>query len=218
MHSLHRRRRSCRYRSVRRLQRASAFRRRQLEPMGGQDMKATSLQAFVNRVSRAKRMSFADLRRLQRDVLPHGPATRGEVEAIVALDRALVRADDGWPDYLLDAVRDFMIASAATPEATRWLASILAAAPDKTAQNIARAVVETLSEVDDALRAIAKVSRKRKPKAAACATGLGTDTIAGSVEVQPAALGAVSVTWGGVRLGAALKVRAHSHRTPGRDS
>ncbi|HEX2509617.1 MAG TPA: hypothetical protein VHK66_03785 [Microvirga sp.] len=177
-------------------------------------MKATSLQTFVSRVAKAKRMSFADLRRLQRDVLPHGPTTRGEVEAIVALDRALTRADDGWRDYLLDAVRGFMTTSAATPEATRWLASILAAAPDRTAQAIALAAIEELVEVDDALRAVARMGAKRKPNAAACTTGLIADTISASPEVRPGALGEVSVTWGGVRLGAALRARARSRRAP----
>ena len=180
-------------------------------------MKATSLQAFVGRVSKAKRMSFADLRRLQRDVLPDGPTTRQEVEAIVALDRALGRADDGWRDYLLNAVRGFMAASAATPEATRWLASILTAAPERTAQTIARAVVEELPDVDDALRAIARIGGKRKPKAAACTTGLIADTITATAETEPATLGIVSVIWGGVRLGAALRTRARLRRAPVQD-
>ena len=60
-------------------------------------MQVTSLRVFVDRLSEAQRLGFGDLRRLQRDILPNGPQSRDDVEALLALDLALERADRGGP-------------------------------------------------------------------------------------------------------------------------
>jgi hypothetical protein len=170
-------------------------------------MKAMSspLDAFVSRVSAARRLNFGDLRRLQRDILPDGPATRDEVAALIGLDAALDRADEGWLGYLVNAVKDFMTRLDAKEADTRWLASVLTSANPRTALTVARAVVDAVDGADDTLRSLAKVA-KRKPKAAACTAGLTSAKIAGPVmtaEPQP-----VSFAWPDIRFGdAALTVR-----------
>jgi hypothetical protein len=155
-------------------------------------MHVTSLHVFVDRLSEAQRLGFGDLRRLQRDILPNGPESRDDVEALLALDLALERADRGWPDYLLQAVKGFVI-SASDPQGVvgsvlaGWLVSALSDAQPKTARGIARAVVSEAVEVDEALRALAKLSARRKPK----------------IEASLALLmsGGLSYSWQGVRIG-----------------
>jgi hypothetical protein len=73
-----------------------------------------------------------------------------------------------------------------SPEFAGWLVSVLSDAQPKTAQRIARAVVSEAVEVDEALRAFAKVSAKRKPKVAASSLPLS---------------GGLSYSWQGVRVG-----------------
>jgi hypothetical protein len=155
-------------------------------------MHVTSLRVFVDRLSEAQRLGFGDLRRLQRDILPNGPQSREDVEALLALDLALERADRGWPEYLLEAVKGFVLGSSdppgvVGPELAGWLVSVLSEAQPKTAQRIARAVVSEAVEVDEALRAFAKVSAKRKPK----------------IEASSALplSGGLSYSWQGVRVG-----------------
>jgi hypothetical protein len=155
-------------------------------------MHVTSLRVFVDRLSEAQRLGFGDLRRLRRDILPNGPESRDDVEALLALDLALERADRGWPEYLLEAVKAFVLAASdprgvVGPELAGWLVSVLADAPPKTAVRIARAVVSEAVEVDEALRAFAKVSARRKPKVAASAA-------------LPMA-GGLTYSWQGVRVG-----------------
>jgi hypothetical protein len=112
-------------------------------------MHVTSLRVFVDRLSEAQRLGFGDLRRLQRDVLPNGPERRDNVEVLLALDMALERADRGWPEYLLETVKTFVLGSAdppgvVGPEFAGWVISALSEIQPKTAQRIARAVSEAV--------------------------------------------------------------------------
>ena len=72
------------------------------------------------------------------------------------------------------------------PELAGWLVSALSDAQPNTAQRIARAVVAEAVQVDDALRALAKMSAKRKPKLASSALPLSSG---------------LSYSWQGVRVG-----------------
>ena len=155
-------------------------------------MHVTSLRVFVDRLSEAQRLGFGDLRRLQRDILPNGPQSREDVEALLALYLALERADRGWPEYLLQVVKGFVLGSSdppgiVGPELAGWLVSVLSEAQPKTAQRIARAVVSEAVEVDEVLRAVAKASARRKPKGADSSTLLLS--------------GGLSYSWQGVRVG-----------------
>src|SRR3954464_3298259 len=93
-------------------------------------MSRASLREFISSVLVRKRLRFGDLRRLQRDVLPTGIATREEAEALITLDQALSKADVDWPAYLITAVRDFVVstsnpAGCVDGETAAWLVSQL---------------------------------------------------------------------------------------------
>jgi len=124
-----------------------------------------SLEKFVARVQQARRIGFADLRRLQRDVLPAGISRREEAEALIALDRHLAKADDGWLPFLASAIRTLVVTPSCRvdPEAARWLADALAGAPARTSVVIAREVIRDVNEVDAGLLALAK----QRPRARA---------------------------------------------------
>lgn len=74
-----------------------------------------SLREFISNVLAHERLRFGDLRRLQRDVLPTGIATRDEAEALIALDQALHKADVDWPGYLATVVKEFVLSCGHPP-------------------------------------------------------------------------------------------------------
>ena len=51
----------------------------------------TSLHSFATKVLKGNRLLFADLRRLERDVLPDGVRSREEAEILISLDRTRTR-------------------------------------------------------------------------------------------------------------------------------
>ena len=55
-------------------------------------MSSPSLREFVSHARAAGRIRFADMRRLQRDVLPARLTTCEEAEALIALDGGLQRS------------------------------------------------------------------------------------------------------------------------------
>ena len=76
------------------------------------------------------------MRRLQRDILPNGAATPEEVEALLALDGALTRADKGWTENLSQ-----LVASAADglgEGAADWVLRATAAARPSVAAALTR--------------------------------------------------------------------------------
>src|ERR671913_1939615 len=102
-------------------------------------MRSTSLRDFVCRALESKRISFGDLRRLQRDILPASITTREEAEILLALDRAVDRADRGWRDYLVRSVRDFVIwglppAGRIDGDKAQWMMTTLSSSSAKTAR------------------------------------------------------------------------------------
>jgi hypothetical protein len=50
---------------------------------------SASLRAFVTKALERNRISFGDLRRLQRTVLPHGLLTREQAEVLIALEQTI---------------------------------------------------------------------------------------------------------------------------------
>src|SRR5215218_5429611 len=64
---------------------------------------------FVKKVSSRGRITFGDIKRLQRDLLPNGAMTREQVEALIAMDAAVSRADPAWAAYLTSTVVDFVV-------------------------------------------------------------------------------------------------------------
>jgi hypothetical protein len=69
---------------------------------------SASLRAFVSKALERNRVSFGDLRRLQRTVLPHGLVTRKQAEVLIALDQTIARTDKTWAGYLVAAITNFV--------------------------------------------------------------------------------------------------------------
>jgi hypothetical protein len=95
------------------------------------------LQDFTAGAMARSQISFGDVRRLQRDCLPHGITSRDEAASLIALDATLARADKAWAAWLVPALADFVtvqpagVAGAAAAKA--WLQGLLAQSPSSAA-------------------------------------------------------------------------------------
>ena len=69
----------------------------------------SSLQAFASNVQKAGRISFGDVKRLQRDILPNGISSRAEAELLLTLDQSVSRADRAFADWLVAMMVDFVV-------------------------------------------------------------------------------------------------------------
>ena len=69
----------------------------------------SSLQAFASKVQSAGRISFGDVKRLQRDILPNGICSRAEAELLLTLDQIVSRADRAFADWLVAMMVDFVV-------------------------------------------------------------------------------------------------------------
>ena len=84
--------------------------------------------------------------------LPARLTTRKEAEALIALDRSVTRADPDWTNYLVGAVRDFVVwglapAGSIDRGKAEWLVTLLSAGGvTKTAKLIAREVAQEACE------------------------------------------------------------------------
>ena len=122
-------------------------------------MSSSSLQRFVSKVEAKSRITFGDIRRLQRDVLPDGISSREEAELLLRLDGQVTRADEAWADWLVAAITDFVVwgerpTGAVEDDAARWLKSLLNATgvPTKAARRIAREIRREAEQVAEPLR------------------------------------------------------------------
>ncbi len=128
-------------------------------------MSKASLDQFASKALVAKRISFADVQRLQRDILPDGIGSREEAELLLGLDRDVGRADATWERWLLSMIVDFVVwaerpTGIVDEDTASWLAATLAghanARAIKTARLIAREVVQEAQGFEnDALIALA---------------------------------------------------------------
>lgn len=137
-------------------------------------MSKVSLSEFVRRLRQKGRISFGDVQRLQRDVLPDGIGARQEAELLIELDRHVSRADDAWSGFLIATLVEFVVwaerpTGIVDEDTARWLGAALtgdsAAPPTRTARLIAREVVEEARAFEnDALAALAAGFAKRKSR------------------------------------------------------
>lgn len=124
-------------------------------------MDTAPLTLFARKVSTSGRLLFADLRRLQRDVLPNGITTREEAEVLLALDQ-LGRLDEAWAPYLIGAVSSFVVLSTALDQDSgAWLAQALKTAQPKTAAAIVWALARDGCPLAEDLAPFARRSGKR---------------------------------------------------------
>ena len=117
-------------------------------------MKNTKLQEFVTNAAARSRITFGDVRRLQRDYLPGGVSSREEAEMLIRLDGMIDRADKAWADWLVATIVDFAVwserSAGGVQSGTReWLRGYLAAtgAPTKAARRIVRDIHSNAEQV-----------------------------------------------------------------------
>lgn len=94
-------------------------------------MDILSLAGFVAAAGDARRIRFGDVRRLARDILPGGIASRVEAELLLALDRMVSRPDPAWAEFLVGALRAYLTGHPAA-DGDVWLAAALGPKPTKT--------------------------------------------------------------------------------------
>jgi hypothetical protein len=83
--------------------------------------------------------------------------TREQVEALIAMDAAVRRADPAWAAYLTSTVVDFVVWGSrptgyVDPNAAQWLEALLCSNPSKAARQILREVLREAQAVDTILR------------------------------------------------------------------
>ena len=108
-------------------------------------MDSTKLQEFVTNAAARSRITFGDLRRLQRGYLPDGVSTREQAEMLIQLDGVVGRADKAWTDWLVAAIVDFAVGSEQPTDGVgmrEWLKDFLAAtgASTKATRRIVREI------------------------------------------------------------------------------
>jgi hypothetical protein len=94
-------------------------------------MDNSKLQEFVTTTVLHNRITFGDVRRLQRDHLPGGITSRAEAEILIRLDAMMGQVDKAWTEWLTAAVFDFAVFSERSVDATdigslAWLKEFLA--------------------------------------------------------------------------------------------
>ena len=127
-----------------------------------------TLRDFVISAVEMNRIRFADLRRLQRDILPFRITTTQEAEMLLSLDATVERADRDWREYLVPAVAQFVVwglepVGRVDQAKADWLLDAVALAPPKTGSAIIRHVVIEARCIDDAVALRPKPSRETAP-------------------------------------------------------
>jgi len=120
-------------------------------------MERPELSDFVQQVISRGRITYGDIKRLQRQVLPDGAMTRAEAEALLLIDRTVERMDPTWAAYLSDTIVDFVVwgcrpTGYVDRETARWLETLLGVKSTKAARRILREVLHEAEGVDDVLR------------------------------------------------------------------
>ena len=120
----------------------------------------SSLEIFVNTVqSPTPTITLADVRRLQRDIMPDGVESRDEADVLIALDRAVADKHGTWSAFA-DPGRWSISWSGPrgrpamwTTTSLTWLVASLSAGrgPTQVAQAIAFEVVREAERSDEAL-------------------------------------------------------------------
>ena len=120
-------------------------------------MERSDLSEFVQQVISRGRITYGDIKRLQRKVLPDGVMTREEAEALLILDRTVERTDPAWAAYLSGTIVDFVVWGSrptgyVDQETARWLETLLRVNQTKAARQILGEVLHEAEGVDQVLR------------------------------------------------------------------
>lgn len=118
----------------------------------------SSLEIFVKSVMDTGEITLADVRRLQRDVLPDGVECRDDADILIALDRAIAAKHGTWSAFVIQAVVDYVVWTSRPTgyvdhEMATWLIASLSAGrgPSAVAQAIAFEVVREAERSDASL-------------------------------------------------------------------
>jgi hypothetical protein len=120
-------------------------------------MERSELSDFVQQVISRCRITYGDIKRLQRKVLPDGVMTREEAEALLMLDRTVEHMDPIWAAYLSDTIADFVVWGSrptgyVDQETAHWLETLLCVKPTKVTRRILREVLNEAEGVDQVAR------------------------------------------------------------------
>jgi hypothetical protein len=125
-------------------------------------MSTSSLQEFVAKIATRNRITFADVRRLQRDILPDGIVDREQAELLLGIDRRVARADIAWADWLVVTIVDFVVwgerpTGTVEGEPAQWLGDVLTRGgmPTRAGRRIAREVRREAEAVDEPVASLA---------------------------------------------------------------
>lgn len=131
-----------------------------------------SLQLFCNRIVAAGRITADDVRSLGREVLSEGIVGRDEADMLIALDRAVPRADAAFGDFLTASIVDFAVwgerpTGCIDPEIAHWLVGSLrnGIGPTPLAARIAREVVREAQASPETLIAFALAANSKSSTA-----------------------------------------------------
>jgi hypothetical protein len=138
----------------------------------------SSLHDFVTKTGAKNRITFGDVRRLQRNILPDGVSTREEAELLIRLDGRVARTDGAWTDWLVVAIVDFVVwgerpTGAVGGEAARWLKGVLTATgiTTKAARRIAREIRREAEIVEEPMASFAVENETPLAAEGECAAG-----------------------------------------------
>jgi hypothetical protein len=125
-------------------------------------MSNTSLSEFAGRLRAKNRITFADVQRLRRDVLPDGITSREDTELLISLDRDVSRSNSEWEYWLVAMVVDFAVwterpTGVVHEDTAFWLAATLngqVAHATKTGRLIAREVIQEAEAFENEARSL----------------------------------------------------------------
>ena len=111
----------------------------------------SALQTFANKVQQAGRISFGDVKRLQRDILPNGISSRDEAELLLTLEQSVGRADRAFGDWLVATMVDFVVwgmrpTGAVGADTEAWLSPFVVG--QRTTKTMRRLARELAAETD----------------------------------------------------------------------
>jgi hypothetical protein len=151
-----------------------------------------NLQDFVTNTVARSRITFGDVRRLQRDCLPGGITTHEEAEALIGLNASLGRADRAWAQWLVAAIADFaerrerlgVVADQGTAD---WLERLLGTTATSTSvgRRIAREIRREVARLHQSSDAPAEASVDAAPAAPPQSADGATATPADPVPPTP---------------------------------
>jgi hypothetical protein len=139
-----------------------------------------SLQKFADKIQKTGRISFGDVNRLQRDILPDGISSREEAELVLALDRTVSRADPAFADWLVAMMVDFVVwgmrpTGTVDAETAAWLTPFLVG--QRTTKTMRRLARELAADADHGGTALPSPALNGSCEDCASAQDVATETM-----------------------------------------